>query len=125
MELNEKLLEKAKNAKSTEELSSIAMENGIELTNEEAKSYFAKLNAKTGEVADDELEDVAGGGKCGTTYYENHPVVSAFNSCEYYKCTGTENPKAGCGMCQQCCYSKTVGSVFPILVCYNSKRYDN
>ena len=42
MELNEKLLEKAKNAKNVEELSSIARENGIELTNEEAKSYFAK-----------------------------------------------------------------------------------
>ena len=45
MELNEKMLEKAKNAKTAEELVAIARENSIELTDEESKTYFAKLNA--------------------------------------------------------------------------------
>ena len=46
MELNEKLLEKAKEAKTVEELTAIAKENGIELTAEVAKTYFAHLNKK-------------------------------------------------------------------------------
>lgn len=60
-----KLLEKAKEAKSAEELIALANENGAELTIEEAKTYFAQLNAKTGELTDDELDNVAGGGCSG------------------------------------------------------------
>lgn len=41
MELNKELLEKAKDAKNAEELVAIAKENGIELTADEAKTYFA------------------------------------------------------------------------------------
>ena len=63
MELNDKLFEKAKNAKSVEELVAIAKENGVELTAEEAKNYFAQLNQKNGELDDDELDNVAGGTK--------------------------------------------------------------
>ena len=57
------LIEKAKTAKSAEELLELAGANGIELTEEEAKTYFAQLNAN-GAVADDELDAVAGGGSC-------------------------------------------------------------
>ena len=39
----------------------LAKENGIELTEEEAQAYFAQLN-KSGELSDDELDAVAGGG---------------------------------------------------------------
>ncbi len=58
------LIEKAKNAKTTEELLAMAKENGVELTTEEANAYFAQLNPKSGELSDDELDNVAGGG-CG------------------------------------------------------------
>ena len=57
------LIEKAKNAKSAEELLKYAGENGVEITEEEAKTYFAQLNAN-GAVSDDELDAVAGGGSC-------------------------------------------------------------
>ena len=57
------LIEKAKTAKSAEELLELAGANGVELTEEEAKTYFAQLNAN-GVVADDELGAVAGGGSC-------------------------------------------------------------
>ena len=56
------LIEKAKSAKSAEELIALAKENGIEFDEETAKTYFNQLNPKTGELADDELDNVAGGG---------------------------------------------------------------
>lgn len=56
------MIEKAKAAKSAEELLAIAKENGIELTEEEAKNYFEQLCPKSGELSDDELDNVAGGG---------------------------------------------------------------
>ena len=60
--LNEEMIAKAREAKSVEELLALAKENGIELTDEQAKEYFAQLNPTKGELSDDELEDVAGGG---------------------------------------------------------------
>ena len=55
------LIEKAKSAKTPEELMALAKENGMELTEESAKAYFEQLNPKTGEVSDDELNNVSGG----------------------------------------------------------------
>ena len=63
--LTPELIAKAKTAESAEKLFEIAKENGVELTAEEAKTYFAQLNAN-GAVSDDELDVVAGG--CGETY---------------------------------------------------------
>ena len=79
--MNEELIAKAKEAKSAAELLSLAKENNIELTEEQAKTYFAQLNPTTGELDDNkpseveeltdadelseaELDNVAGGG-CG------------------------------------------------------------
>ena len=56
------LIEKAKSAKTPEELMALAKENGMELTEESAKAYFEQLNPKTGELADEELDNVSGGG---------------------------------------------------------------
>ena len=61
--MNKELIAKAKAAKSAEELLELAKANNVEMTAEEAKTYFAQLSAK-GAVADDELDAVAGGG-CG------------------------------------------------------------
>ena len=58
------LIAKAKAAKSAEELLDIAKANSVELTETEAKTYFAQLGAN-GAVADDELENVSGGFNCG------------------------------------------------------------
>lgn len=59
--LNE-MIEKAKTAKSAEELIQMAKAENIEMTAEEAAKAFAELH-KTGEIADEELDNVAGG--CG------------------------------------------------------------
>ena len=59
--LTPELIEKAKNAKSAEELLALAKENDVEITEEEAKIYFDQLNSN-GSVSDEELDAVAGGG---------------------------------------------------------------
>ena len=46
------LIEKAKSAKTPEELMALAKENGVELTEESAAAYFDRLNPKTGELSD-------------------------------------------------------------------------
>ena len=62
--LTPELIDKAKAAKSAEELLEIAKANGVELTAEEAKTYFEQLSANSA-VSDDDLDAVAGGA-CGT-----------------------------------------------------------
>ena len=66
MELNKELLEKAKSAKNAEELLELAKAEGVELTEEGAAEYFESLH-KTGELADEELDNVSGGG-CNSKY---------------------------------------------------------
>ena len=61
MEFTKELLEKAKTAQTAEELAAMAKEAGVALTREEAEKYFADLR-KTGELSDEELDNVAGGG---------------------------------------------------------------
>ena len=64
--LTPEMIEKAKAAKSAEELLELAKANGVEMTVDEAKTYFAQLNPKSGELDDDDLDNVAGGaGGCG------------------------------------------------------------
>ena len=60
--MEKELILKAKKAETPEELARIAKANGMELTYEEAKAYFAQLHPEATELADDELDDVAGGG---------------------------------------------------------------
>lgn len=63
MKISKELLEKAKQAKTAEELLAMARAENIELTEEEAAKAFVELN-KSGELSDEELDNAAGGG-CG------------------------------------------------------------
>ena len=65
MNVSKELLKKAKTAKSAEELLAMAKAEKVELTEEEAVKAFAELN-KTGELSDEELDNVSGG--CGRDY---------------------------------------------------------
>ena len=134
--LTQELIEKAKLAKSVGELIALAKENGIELTEEEANTYFAQLNPKTGELGDDELDSVAGGGKCGTIYKNKRPVITVGNTCDLWRCEKCHEPKldlggigygycAPCknvGACTNCEYSRAESG---LLLCYHPQRYDN
>ena len=60
MKLTKELIEKAKTANTAEELLAMAKAENIDLSAEEAEKAFAELN-KTGELSDEELNNVAGG----------------------------------------------------------------
>ncbi len=57
--LTHELLEKAKQAKSAEELIALAKENGVEIPEDKAKALFEKLSSA---LSDEELDGVSGGG---------------------------------------------------------------
>ena len=95
---NQELLKKAVAAKSAEELLALAKENGMEMTGEQAAAYYAKLHPVSGEMADDELENVAGGG-CGNSL-RNGDRVHLFNGC----------PKCGCHFAVLVCNPYFVGA---------------
>lgn len=113
--MNEEILEKARQAKSAEELIALAKENGEELSEEEAAAYFAQLN-KSGELSDEELDSVAGGG-CHKK--DGRLVVSYFHSCDQFVCkscgrSGKHTHHVGnivtidpsCELCKYCSYEK-------------------
>ena len=66
MNFTPELVEKAKAAQTAEELLSLAKAAGVEMTAAEAAAYFAQLNPKSGELDDDDRDNVAGG-SCGST----------------------------------------------------------
>lgn len=80
---NKELMEKAKRAHSPEELIALAKENEIELSEESAKAYYEQIN-KSGELSDDELDNVAGGGCHGSG---GRLIVTVCNSCNGFKCS--------------------------------------
>ena len=112
MEMNKELLAKAKNAKTVEELAKIAKENNFELNEESAKAYFELLHPQTGELADEELDNVSGGG----CYKGDRLVVTVGHCCAGFTCKkcGTECivafnvascPTCGqLGLCDRCTY---------------------
>lgn len=76
------LIEKARQANSPEELLALAKENGIELSEDEVKEYFERLN-NSGELSDEELDNVSGG---GCYYKDGRLVVTCDYNCKRYKC---------------------------------------
>ncbi len=78
---HEEMILKAKEAKSAEALLALAKEYGMEITEEDAKVYFEQLH-KSGELADEELTDVAGGG----CYEDGKLITTHMNGCEYWRC---------------------------------------
>ena len=62
------MMENLKKAENAEELIKLAKEYGVVLSNEAADAQFLKLHAEQGELSDDELDNVSGGG-CGEYHY--------------------------------------------------------
>ena len=117
MELNKELLAKAKNAKTPEELIALANENGMEMTEESAEAYYNLLHPQNGEVSDDELDNVAGGG----CHNGGKLVVSVMHYCDEWRCKddgsqcdidgimvncNTCRVAAYCFSCKYCSYEK-------------------
>ena len=98
MELNKELLTKAKAAKTAEEIMALAKENGIEMTAEEAQKIFAQLHSQSGELSDDELDNVSGGACYGR---DDCLMTTIAYGCRYYEPATTKNGVNGtCGACR-------------------------
>ena len=90
--LTPEMIEKAKAAKTAEELLELAKENNVEMTADEAATYFAQLNPKSGELDDDDLDAVSGGASgCRTSddYVADNTLVRVINGDVCPKCGGT------------------------------------
>ncbi len=133
MEMNKELLAKAKEAKTPEELMTIAKENGTEINEESAKAYFDLLQPKNGELSDEELDNVSGG--CNKS--DGREIVSGLMYCDSFKCKrcgGTSilkvpalvevvckecGKRADCTKCSYCSYEKG------LWLCNNDKNRKN
>ena len=130
--MEKELIFKAKGAKTPEELMAIAKEDGTEMTEKSARAYFELLHPATGELSDDELDNVAGGG-CYTK--DGRLVVSATHKCKNFKCVydggfmksataytdccSVCKSYAHCGICQSCVYEKG------LWLCTNENKIKN
>ena len=81
------MIEKAKTVKSAEELLELAKQGGVEMTADEAATYFAQLNPKSGELGDDDLDAVAGGA-CGNKPTPKFAVGDHVIERGLYNCDG-------------------------------------
>ena len=92
MNISKELLEKAKTAKTAEELIEMAKAENIELTEEEAAKALAELH-KAGELSDEELDNVAGGcSPSAPPKYHVGDYVKYYYQYEFtwtYECTAT------------------------------------
>lgn len=123
------MIEKAKAAKSAEELLALAKESNVEITAEEANTYFAQLNPKSGELSDDELDNVAGGG-CHSG--DGRLVVTIGYCCSNWTCTcGSKRSESifcgrdyitvcsSCGNGKSCQYCKYMSYERGLWLCNN------
>jgi hypothetical protein len=83
-EMNE-LIAVAKKAANPEELLALAKEEGLEITSEAAADYFTKLHPEDGELSDDELDNVSGGG-CLDDNTPSGKKVKANGLCDWFQC---------------------------------------
>ena len=80
---HEELVAKAREAKSAEEIMELAKAEGMELTEQGAKEYYAMLNPQSGELSDDELDNVSGGG-CKTKGYDGKKYTTVTSGCKCF-----------------------------------------
>ena len=90
MNISKELLEKARTAKTAEKLLAMAKAENIKLTQEDAVKAFAEFN-KTGEISDEELDNVAGG--CGDPETPGEPKFNVGDQV-YYLVTKPVGPRA-------------------------------
>jgi predicted ribosomally synthesized peptide with nif11-like leader len=64
--MNQKLIEKAKTTKTAAELTKMAREDGIRLSEADSQRYYAQLHGDSQELSDEELTNVSGG-SCHST----------------------------------------------------------
>ena len=86
----------------------LAKENGVEITKEEADTYFRQLHPTSGELSDEELDNVAGGG----CYSSGGRLKTTCG----YKCKHYADGPSDYGVRGTCCRCKYWG-VDPNAIC--------
>ena len=121
MNFTPELISKAKAAKSAEELIKIAEGEGVKLNEKDAALFFAKLNQSEIELADEELDAVAGG--CGEKK-SHYPLRDWEDDCEHQQDAAWD--PFWLGTCCLCIYSgedddaaETVRCHYPTRVRWN------
>ncbi len=115
MDINEVIM-KGKEANTVEELKEMAVKENWNISDEEANAYYEELQKyktqSTGELSDDELDDVSGGG----CYKGKRLVVTTMHSCMEWSCK-CGNPSnmtpaelVNLGRCPKCRRGKTCGN---------------
>ena len=116
MELTSKMKSVAMQAKSVEELLKLAEAYGYEISKEEAEEIYAELN-QAGELSDEELENVTGGG-CYSTNKHGYLIVTSGNRCELFEQSGWRSEST----CFGCSHAFADGFV---TYCSKRTRYDD
>ena len=123
MKITSEMLEKAKTVEPVEEFIRLATEKEVEVTEEQIRRFYA-MNHNSGELADDELNNVAGGwcyndgrpvitvgeqhdcfvcAECGDTIEDSHYDMYGYMHMCHYK---NRNIVNNCGNCKYCIYEK-------------------
>ena len=116
MELTSEMKSVAMQAKSVEELLKLAEAYGYEVSKEEAEKIYAELN-QAGELSDEELENVTGGG-CYSNDDHGMLIVTAGNRCELFKQSSFRSGST----CLSCYYRYPEGMIY---YCRRRSRYDD
>ena len=111
--------------------------HGCEATEQELEE-FMKNGGKSGELTDDELDNVAAGKKCGVRYDNGRPIAGENYVCDKFYCKDCNVPyiRRGirefcpkCGLvtkCPNCYYLRVEVSRWgKSYRCYNPQRYNN
>lgn len=99
--MDQNIVKKARKCKSVEEIITLAKENGVELTGEQAESYFKSI-CTSGELSDDELTNVNGG---GCYDHNGYLYTTIAYGCEHYEERGKFGVAGTCCRCKYWDYS--------------------
>lgn len=81
MEFSAEMIERAKQCACADEILTMAREHGIEITPETANHYYACLHSDIGEIGDEELQNVSGGGCQTSVGGKKYVVVTSMTPC--------------------------------------------
>lgn len=103
--MREDLLEKLKKTEKTEEFIILLKKNGIDIEKEKAEEYFKTLH-RNGEIDDDELDKVSGGG-CYSS--EGYLMTTCGYRCSNFTRSVAAGNKENCSSCMY--WDKTLGDI--------------
>lgn len=109
--MDKNLIEKAKKVKTKEELTELLKQHGVEISSEQTDKLFSEIKSY-GEIKDDDLDNVSGGGCYSPDGYLKTTIGYGCN--KYERVDGAISGVDG--TCYLCKYWNRDGSYMPLLV---------